>query len=210
MKAQRNTHFHQAALSKCPRCNGSSHVLWNQLGHDILQGAHCDHRFGLPLLSDCHLAHVYSDDYFEGGGAGYSNYLSEGTMLRKRGRQYAKRIKKLTGKTGTVVDVGAAAGFLLQGWFDAGWTGYGVEPNATMARYGREVNRVDVRCNTFESIEDLAPNSVDCVAMLQVLPHLIDPVSAIQKANSILKPDGMLLIETWDRSSYFATFAGKG
>ena len=35
------------------------------------------------------VAEIYDDSYFSGGGAGYSDYLAEGEMLKQRGRMYA-------------------------------------------------------------------------------------------------------------------------
>ena len=63
---------------------------------------------------------VYGDDYFFEGGAGYSDDTSEGDMLRKRGGYYAEMINKLTKEPGVMLDVGAAAGFLLKGFTDKG------------------------------------------------------------------------------------------
>jgi SAM-dependent methyltransferase len=45
--------------------------------------------------------------------------------------------------------------------------------------------------------------------MIQVLPHLADPLSGLQRAVGLLKPNGFLLIETWDRDSRAARMLGK-
>jgi hypothetical protein len=53
---------------------------------------------------------------------------------------------------GTVLDVGAAAGFVLKGLEDAGWQGEGIEPNDTMARYAREVLGLSVATDDLETV----------------------------------------------------------
>ena len=76
-----------------------------------------------------HVRNVYGDHYFTGGGAGYPDYLADGELLRERGRGYARLIAGAT-TPGRVLDIGAAAGFVLQGLCDEGWRGAGIEPNA--------------------------------------------------------------------------------
>ena len=80
----------------------------------------------------------YSDDYFFKGGAGYSDYTLEKDMLIKRGEYYADKISKYL-VAGKVLDVGAAAGFLLKGFENKGWEGTGIEPNHSMVEYGNSV-----------------------------------------------------------------------
>ena len=72
----------------------------------------------------CTSPRVYRDDYFNGGGAGYSDYASEAEMLRGRGRDYGFKLARHA-RPGRMLDVGAAAGFILQGFVDQGWSGIG-------------------------------------------------------------------------------------
>ena len=72
-----------------------------------------------------HTQTVYGDDYFNSGGAGYPDYLGESKLLRAHGKRYANLLKRYI-DTGTMLDVGAAAGFILQGFIDCGWKGCGI------------------------------------------------------------------------------------
>jgi hypothetical protein len=65
---------------------------------------------------------IYSDDYFFKGGVGYDDYTLEKEMLIKRGGYYSEKINKYL-KAGKVLDVGAAAGFILKGFENKGWNG---------------------------------------------------------------------------------------
>ena len=49
----------------------------------------------------------------------------------------------------------------------------------------------------------------DAVSMIQVLPHFIDPKRAMAVVTKVLKPGGLLLIETWNRDSWTARLFGK-
>lgn len=137
---------------------------------------------------------------------GYTNYLEEGEILKDRGRRYGKLLSAHT-QPGRVLDVGAAAGFILAGLSEAGWSGVGVEPNAKMAEFARNTLKLDVRVGPFELFEDDA--LFDAVTMIQVLPHFFDPRRALERAARLLRPGGLLLIETWNRGSWTSRLLGK-
>ena len=110
---------------------------------------------------------------------------------------------------GTFLDVGAAAGFILQGLIESGWRGEGIEPNAQMAAYARAQLQVLVHVGGFEQFQ--SDTTYDLVTMIQVIAHFLDPRQAFQKARALLRPGGYLLIETWNRASWTARcFAATG
>ncbi|HEY2847456.1 MAG TPA: class I SAM-dependent methyltransferase [Pyrinomonadaceae bacterium] len=192
-------------MMSCPLCNSSSEFAFVAKGIDVLDCTACGHRFAGITAGEQHVASVYADDYFTGGGAGYSDYSSESEMLRRRGQDYATKIAKHA-SPGRILDVGAAAGYILDGFIDKGWSGLGLEPNAAMASLGRE-RSVDVRQGSLESFS--ADEQFDLVSMVQVAAHFYDPRTAFEKARKLLKPDGLLLIETWDRGSISARIFGR-
>ena len=123
----------------CPLCDCESKFAFEARGCALRDCAKCSHRFAEITADETHVARVYDDSYFSGdGGAGYANYLADGEMLKSHGRMYAKKLEKYTDEKGKLLDVGAAAGFVIQGFLDGGWRGVGLEPNAEMARFGRE------------------------------------------------------------------------
>jgi SAM-dependent methyltransferase len=153
-----------------------------------------------------HVAATYNDGYFEGGAAGYRDYVSEAEILIAHGRRYGHL---MTGylKPGKVLDVGAAAGFVLKGYMESGWHGEGIEPNPRMAEYARTLLGVPV---TTGSLENFHGDSVfDLVSMIQVIAHFINPRSALKVADSFTRPGGFWLIETWNRESLTARLFGK-
>jgi SAM-dependent methyltransferase len=153
-----------------------------------------------------HISRVYNDGYFTGGGAGYPDYLGEGQLLRAHGQRYARLLKRYL-SPGKVLDIGAAAGFVLLGLQDDGWEARGVEPNRSMAAFAREHLGIPVTTGRFEDFR--TDETFDLVCMIQVLPHLVDPTSAMRQAAQLTKPGGHLLIETWNRRSWIARCFGK-
>lgn len=191
----------------CPLCRSESKFAFAAKGFDVCDCAKCSHRFTKLAADETHVAEIYDDAYFAGGGAGYSDYLADGAMLEKRGRMYAKIVEKFTDKKGKVLDVGAAAGFLLKGLAAENWRGIGLEPNRRMARFGRESLNLDVRQGSLETFE--TDEKFDLISMIQVAAHFYDPREAFTKAFDLLDDNGLLLIETWNRDSISARLFGK-
>jgi len=191
---------------RCLLCGGAGAPLFEIANYWVHQCASCDHRFTDCGAQEGHIERVYGDDYFTHGGAGYSNYVSEERVLVARGRWYARRMARYC-KPGTVLDVGAAAGFTLRGLSEAGWQGFGVEPNAGMAKYARQRFGFPVEAASWESWT--SQRTFDLVTMLQVIAHFVDPRQAMLKAGELVRPGGHLLIETWNRESWTARLFGR-
>jgi SAM-dependent methyltransferase len=190
----------------CPICNSPTRQLFVKDGYPIRGCEVCGHRFAEVPPDPGHVARVYGDDYFHGGGAGYSDYLGEADLLRGRGRWYARLLARYA-RPGTLLDVGAAAGFILQGFIDRGWTGKGLEPNPAMAEHARTRFGLQVATGT---LEDLQPGeSFDLVSLIQVLPHFVEPRRALAAAAAVTRPEGYWLIETWNRASLTAWVFGE-
>lgn len=153
-----------------------------------------------------HVGLVYGDEYFQGGGAGYGDYLAEQDVLRHHGRRYGRLLRKYM-RPGTVLDVGAAAGFILQGLLDEGWSGRGIEPNAKMSGHARARLNLRVETGTLEGFQ--TGERFDLVTMIQVVAHFPDLRKAFQAASEITRPGGFWLIETWDRGSWTARIFGR-
>lgn len=190
---------------KCPICSGETTQLFQKYGYWIRSCKNCHHRFAEINPEEGHVKKVYCDHYFNGGKDGYPDYLAEADLLRAHGRQYGELLRKFT-KPGLMLDVGCAAGFIMQGFEDAGWSTEGTEPNEHMAEYARQQG-LKVFTNTLENFQ--VTKQYDLVVMIQVLPHFYDLKRALEKAASITKPGGYWLIETWNRDSVTAKLIGQ-
>jgi len=194
-----------ASAATCPLCGSAGRELFRKHGCPI-QECSCGHRFAqAPQQRDQHVQTVYGDNYFFGGGAGYEDYLSEGHLLRQHGARYGQLLKRFAAP-GRLLDVGAAAGFILQGFQDQGWQGRGVEPNPTVAKYARDQLGQDVTASTLENFQSDEP--FDLVTVIQVLGHFVDPRAAVQALARLTKPGGLCLIETWNVRSWSARLFG--
>jgi 2-polyprenyl-3-methyl-5-hydroxy-6-metoxy-1,4-benzoquinol methylase len=190
----------------CVLCGEQSRMLFPKYGVWIRECQACSHRFAVPEQQAGHVETHYDDDYFFGGGAGYDDYLSEAALLTAHGRRYARILSRFT-TPGRLLDVGAAAGFVLNGFAEAGWEGHGIEPNATMARHGREQLNLDVACGTLEDMP--ADSQFDVVSMIQVVAHFLEPQEATRRVAELVRPGGLCLVETWNVRSWSARLFGQ-
>lgn len=166
----------------------------------------CRHRFSkIPEVKN-HIKEVYSDDYFLAGKQGYPNYLNEKDILIKSGIKYAKLISKYTAP-GKVLDVGCAAGFILKGFEQSGWQCSGVEPNNTMASFGRNELNLDIVTGNLESFE--TNERFNLINMIQVIGHFINLDEAFKNLSLLLIQNGLVLVESWDMASGYAKLMGK-
>ena len=193
-------------IIKCPLCGSEAHPVFEKDGYWIKECEGCKHQFITAATTPQHTEHVYDDSYFESGGAGYPGYLGNRGTLIAHGQRYGKLLQKYM-QPGTVLDVGAAAGFILKGMTDYGWQGTGVEPNPTMVRYACEQLNLNVVAGTLEDFE--TDEQYDLVNMIQTVAHFYDLRQAFTTAAERTKPGGYWLIETWDKDSFVAKALGQ-
>jgi 2-polyprenyl-3-methyl-5-hydroxy-6-metoxy-1,4-benzoquinol methylase len=182
--------------------------VFNKYGYEILECKVCNHRF-IRIDNDfeAHLRDVYSDAYFFDGKAGYPNYLDNKGILIKHGANYAKIISRFIDKPGSILDVGSSAGFILKGFEQSGWNCSGIEPNKTMAEYCIKEFGIDVQIGSLETYE--ADKKFDLITLLQVIGHFQDIDKAMRKTHNLLKTDGLVLVESWNRNSIIARLFGR-
>lgn len=190
----------------CEVCGGASERLFQKYQYWIHECTGCKHRFCELEPAHDHVDTVYSDNYFFEGGDGYPDYLGEANLLIAHGERYGRLLTQYM-KPGRVLDIGAAAGFILKGLQSTGWQGMGVEPNARMAAHAVSNLGIDVRAGSLEQFE--TDESFDLVSMIQVIGHFYDLESALAKAARATRPGGYWLIESWNKDSLVARGFGQ-
>jgi len=76
---------------------------------------------------------------------------------------------------------------------DRGWDVLGIELSPHAAAVARERFGLTVHEGDFGAI-DLEPASFDAITMLDVLEHLYEPSASLQRARSLLRPGGVLMV----------------
>lgn len=106
-----------------------------------------------------------------------------------------------------LLDIGCGNGDFLANARDAGWDIAGIDPDpkavATAMQRG-----FDVRVGSVESLAELS-DCFDAITISHVLEHVHHPQQVIQTIARLLKPGGVLYVDTPNIESYGAKFWGS-
>ena len=122
-------------------------------------------------------------------------------------QQCLKAVEEFVPK-GTVLDVGAAAGFFLKVAKDKGWKTYGIEPSKYLSDFGNSHYQVGITCGTVETVQSL-PEAMDVVTLWDVLEHTFDPKDVLKRCNRYLKEGGYVVVNYPNIGNWMARLAGK-
>lgn len=155
-------------------------------------------------------AETYDSGYFVAGGAraGYADYEADETWHRRTARTRLGRVADALsgGPGGRLVDVGGAVGFLADEARRLGWEPTVVESSRWAGE--RAAARSLPVVPALADLEELA-GTVDAVTFFQSLEHMPDPQQALREAACLLRPGGVVVIESWDVTSRAARLAGR-
>ncbi|MBM4395998.1 MAG: class I SAM-dependent methyltransferase [Deltaproteobacteria bacterium] len=196
-------------MSRCPVCgNGSAPLCrvgaWTYLSCPSCGVAWLDGVAGAPEAPA-----LYDEAYFRGAAhGGYPDYLADEELHRRNARDRLGWISEAgLAVPGALLDVGCAAGFVLDEARIAGWRVAGVDLSPFAIRVARD--RFGLRVWGRLAEVDAPDGTFDVVTFFQVLEHMPDPAAALAKAARLLRPGGLLLVETWDRDSLVARWLGR-
>lgn len=97
------------------------------------------------------------------------------------------------GPPGVAVEVGCSHGMLLERLAAAGWACVGVEVDPAVAAWTAARTGVDIRAGIFPGVE--LPRC-DVFLSFDVLEHARDPLEFLGAARSLLRPGGLLVLQT--------------
>lgn len=115
-------------------------------------------------------------------------------------------VESLVG-AGRLVDLGCWTGSFVEAASARGWSASGVEPSTWAVGRAKE-RGLEVSLGDLYSL-DLEPASYRCVAMCDVIEHLLDVSRAIEVAVELLEPGGALYLTTPDAGSAIAKAMGS-
>jgi 2-polyprenyl-3-methyl-5-hydroxy-6-metoxy-1,4-benzoquinol methylase len=194
--------------STCPVCNSKDIYFFTKKNNFPLYTCKsCKLLFVHPVPTS--LDAIYNQEYFSGAqdGYGYTDYDADKEPMIPTFKKYLKLLEMHKSQKGTLLDVGAATGFFMHMAQDDGWKVSGIEYSDFAVQAGKkkglDIRVGDLRSATFDK------NSFDVITLFDVVEHMTDPEADIQSAYGLLKPQGILVINTPDAESLFAKILGK-
>src|SRR5688572_27017381 len=168
------------------------------LTHQVCRA--CSYRFVHPVIPEERLLDCYRR-------APKHHWGTEPELAE--GRFYARKRQLLEqfAPGRRVLDFGCYDGGFLE-YLGDGWDKSGIEPSDDAARIAAS-RGIRILGPTVESV---APGSVepfDAVVLFDVIEHLNDPVATLRALVQLLKPGGVILVETGDTDSPHLARTGK-
>jgi SAM-dependent methyltransferase len=183
----------------CALCGGEqTRVRYVKFDLPIAECVTCHLVRATPRCPPERIAARYSADYF------WKEYLpSLGVIdghvdpgfVDARYRPWIELLATHGLAQGRLLEIGTGAGLFSKAMQRAGWETVGVEVNGDAAAFARDRLGLDVRQTYAEDVTE-PPASFDVVAMMDVIEHVPDPAAVVTTARRLLKPGGLLLMQT--------------
>jgi 2-polyprenyl-3-methyl-5-hydroxy-6-metoxy-1,4-benzoquinol methylase len=169
---------------------------------EILRCQACRHEFSNPSSWPVDVGLEY--DALED-----TDYLEMTEIKRRTFSKAANLVSKYVQPPASILEVGAYAGLFLETCKARGYRVSGIEPSAWGAQLCVSKG-FDVRHGTAELV---LPNNdlsgFEAVVSWDVLEHVPDPGLFMSAISSAVKPGGILILSTLDRTNWFARVMGK-
>ena len=104
-----------------------------------------------------------------------------------------------------LLDVGAGSGIMVEVAKQEGYKACGVEPSISLQKKADELG-LNVISGTVSALE--RSDRYDVITSIDVLEHVSDPVNLLKEINYFMSEDGLAIIVTPDRKSFFASLLG--
>ena len=163
--------------------------------YNAVQCEQCELIFASPApeLSINALQNIYDVDYVENQRK-ISSSPHALTALRNGLNRQMDIVEKYVEK-GLALNVGAINGYVDKVIEERGWKLKFLEVSTYAAETARQLWDLDVTVSRLEDFK-CPPYSFDFVKLGHVVEHLVDPTLALRKLSKILKPGGVVLIDT--------------
>lgn len=162
----------------------------------------CQHQFIQPGPT-IEFIHAFYRSYMGEAKHGFYNARANEKIppdFRSRYLGLIEIMKTLSPGADKLLDVGAGLGMFLRLAKDCGMNVQGIEPNSDAAQVLTEKYGIPVENCLLEESVGLS-DGLDFITMWDLLEHLTDPVVALKKTHSLLKDNGILVVEIPVRDS---------
>jgi len=127
---------------------------------------------------------------------GYPNIFERAKKdLTDRNLHWLKTLLRYKAPPSKVLEMGCSHGSFVALLRQAGYDASGMEMSPWVVEFAQETFDIPMLVGPVENTE-LEAGTFDVVALMDVLEHLPDPVGTMSHALRLLKPDGILLIQT--------------
>lgn len=196
----------------CPVCaNPKNRKLYDLEEGYLANCCDCGLTFYLPRPTPQDLVNFYnSKEYREGYGSGS---MTGKEFAKNRYQQFIRSLGKykpvyLKTTNKSLFDVGCGAGDFLASAADHGWQIEGIEISEVAAQQANQLlGKKCVHVGTVDTVK-LDNGTYDLVTSYHVIEHLLEPMVMLQRIYDLLRPGGVIFLETPNINSLGAKIKG--
>lgn len=196
---------------RCINCHAAQRRAFERRGFEYWRCHHCGLLSTYPLPTPSQIEAHYALKFRDGNYRLLQEYSSQYRIVY---RDIAARLIRACSSHGRlpspfeVLDIGCFTGEFLEVLRDAGAEVYGLElqPEAVRIASARLPGRI-FQADVFGSEFPTRPK--EAVTLLGVIEHVLDPLGLLRRSIDLLKPGGILLLQTPDSASGLARVSGR-
>jgi len=178
----------------CPICRRRTNEvqLWTKNAFQYVRCVNCGLIYINPQLSDEAVANIYSSVLYDQKSERLDLLLP---TLYKYKAQLLKKFERFR-STDQLLDVGCFKGFFLYSASQRGWKTFGTEVSVPATRFASRELGQQVFLGDLLRQPHLEQSDFDVVTLFDVIEHLSRPYLYLQKIHGLLRPGGLLYMET--------------
>jgi SAM-dependent methyltransferase len=195
----------------CPLCRSDRREFPFRLHqpYNVVRCTECGLYYLYPRLVESAMQEAYRQpSYYEGGACGYADtsYVAQEAALRATFKRLLRNLAKrgLTG--GDLLEIGCGYGYLL----DEARSFFERRIGTDFSPEGAEIARATGAEVFLGGVEQVPPEAkFDCVVGTQVIEHVYEPLSFVQRLASHTKPGGHIVLATPDMGGALRRVMGR-
>lgn len=178
---------------------------WESLYSNLLKCQQCGFIRAKDKYYKLNSTKLYNQNYFS--GLDYKNYALEVTALQENFKDRLNKIIRHKSH-GRLLEIGCAFGYFLQ-IASKNFRTYGVDLNHQITKLAKK-NSPNSQIYTGDLTQlKLKKDFFDIICMFDTIEHLKQPDVYLKKIYTLLKPGGIIVIETGDIGSWLAKIQGS-
>lgn len=123
-------------------------------------------------------------------------------LIRSRSKQIINQLKKFNSSGLDLIDIGCGYGFFLDEARQKHLNVLGIEPSTQSFKYVKSSLRLNAKNINLEKFLQRNRRKFDFLIYSHVIEHIKDPIKVISQLSNLLKPRGVLYIETPNINSH--------
>lgn len=132
----------------------------------------------------------------------YNDGLQNEKVIRSRSNIILRKIRQFYPHTKTLCDVGSGFGFFLDEAHHSGFEVTGIEPSKQLANFSKQNYHIFPYIGELKTYIRAHHNNFDIVTCIHVIEHVADPKAFITALLQLVKPGGLLYLETPNSDSH--------